>query len=306
VDDGYHFSQEGPSNVVFFPLYPLLIKSVGYICPLDPKYIGILLSHACLWVSVFLFDAVYKDKDRAIRNTALLLLLFNPCRIFYSAVYSESLFLMLLLKTHLFENKNQIGRVGLSTALLVLTRINGIFVFVVFLPDLWRKIKEPWKLLRAYWPLVLPALALLGMLSYHQFALGDFFAFTKAQATGWGRTLVFPLATLDRGMGPDETMNFFRALHHGALIVLGASIYFGWKLKYHRGWLAFMVCCALLALSSGRTEAFARFVSVLFPLYMIMAEALKERPLLTRALLVAQVFMGTFGIILYSRYYWFT
>ena len=79
----------------FFPLYPLLVRLAGV--PLGSALIGgALLSTALLGVAlVLLHRLVALDHARAVARNAVLVTALFPMSFFFSAVYSESLFLAL-------------------------------------------------------------------------------------------------------------------------------------------------------------------------------------------------------------------
>ena len=81
-----------PTN--FFPLYPLLIR---LFAPLfgSPYIAGFVISNASLALAVvWLHRFVAREHGRDIADRTLLLLLCNPFAYAYSAMYTESLFLL--------------------------------------------------------------------------------------------------------------------------------------------------------------------------------------------------------------------
>ena len=85
------------SNLAFFPLYPYLVKSVGWLgIPLPDSFyifIGLLLSNLCFLASAALLyrliiSSLGFDEDTAHR--ALTLLIVFPVSFFFSAFYPES------------------------------------------------------------------------------------------------------------------------------------------------------------------------------------------------------------------------
>ena len=91
ADGGY----DDGAREAFFPLYPLLVRIAG--APLGSALIGgALLSTALLGVAlVLLHRLVALDHDRAVARNAVLVTALFPMSFFFSAVYSESLFLAL-------------------------------------------------------------------------------------------------------------------------------------------------------------------------------------------------------------------
>src|SRR3954471_3861459 len=91
ADTGY--SDTG--RTAFFPLYPLLVRAGGWIVG-SPLVAGVLISGACLVVALAALHELTRLElgDGPARWTVLALAL-SPMSFFFSAVYSESLFLAL-------------------------------------------------------------------------------------------------------------------------------------------------------------------------------------------------------------------
>src|ERR1700761_7096449 len=86
-----------PGDAVFFPLYPLLIRALGFVVGSDPLA-GVLISAACLAVAMTLLHRLTElELGRPAADATVLLLAFAPMSFFFTAVYTESLFLALSL-----------------------------------------------------------------------------------------------------------------------------------------------------------------------------------------------------------------
>ncbi len=92
------------SNLAFFPLYPYLVKCVGWLGVQLPDslyiFIGLLLSNLFFLASAALLYRLIissLDFDEDIARRALTLLIVFPVSFFFSAFYPESLFLLLTL-----------------------------------------------------------------------------------------------------------------------------------------------------------------------------------------------------------------
>ncbi len=90
---GYGHGQA--ARTTFFPLYPLMIRAVGFVVR---SYLvaGVLISLVCfavgLWV-LYRLTALELDDRRA--RACVMLVAFSPMAYYFSAVYTESLFLAL-------------------------------------------------------------------------------------------------------------------------------------------------------------------------------------------------------------------
>ncbi len=124
--DGYG----GGAREAFFPLYPLLVKVVG--APLGSALVGgALLSTALLLVAlVVLHRLVALDHDRAVARNAVLVTALFPMSFFFSAVYSESLFLALSVGSVYAARRERWALAGALGMLAAATRSAGVVLLV--------------------------------------------------------------------------------------------------------------------------------------------------------------------------------
>jgi hypothetical protein len=118
------------ARTAFFPLYPLLIRGLGYVTRSD-LVAGVLISLVAFAVALMLMHRLVSlELDSELARLSLLLIAFCPMAYFFSAVYSESLFLALSLGC-IWQARN--GRwmwAGLLGGLGAATRGTGIALIV--------------------------------------------------------------------------------------------------------------------------------------------------------------------------------
>jgi hypothetical protein len=114
----------------FFPLYPLLVKIAGI--PLGSALVGgALVSTALLFVAlVVLHRLVALDHNRAVARNAVLVTALFPMAFFFSAVYSESLFLALSVGAVYAARRERWAWAGALGALAAATRSAGVVLLV--------------------------------------------------------------------------------------------------------------------------------------------------------------------------------
>jgi hypothetical protein len=114
----------------FFPLYPLLVRIAG--APLGSALVGgALASTALLGVAlVVLHRLVALDHDRAVARNAVLVTALFPMSFFFSAVYSESLFLALSVGAVYAARLDRWAWAGVLGALAASTRSAGVVLLV--------------------------------------------------------------------------------------------------------------------------------------------------------------------------------
>jgi hypothetical protein len=92
AQNGY---DHNPARTTFFPLYPMLIRGLGLAFGSD-LIAGVVISVVCFAVAlVVLYRLVALELDSERARICVLLIAFCPMAYYFSAVYTESLFLAL-------------------------------------------------------------------------------------------------------------------------------------------------------------------------------------------------------------------
>lgn len=158
--DGVHYlriAQNGYDaqySQAFFPLYPLLIRFVNMLPKnptldtrifVDPSYfiVGLILSNILFLISLYYFYKLIRiDFDHKIALGAVVLLVSFPTSFYFGSVYTESLFLLLVLATLYFTRKGNFLAAGIFSLFASVTRIFGLLLIPVLLIELYLKIKS--------------------------------------------------------------------------------------------------------------------------------------------------------------------
>ncbi len=124
---------ETPS-AAFFPLYPLLVRGLG-----GSVLVAILLSTACFLAALVALHALTRlELGLEAARWTVLALAFSPMAFFFSAVYSESLFLALSVGAVLAARRDRWEWAGVLGALAAATRSTGVLVLVALVLLGWR------------------------------------------------------------------------------------------------------------------------------------------------------------------------
>lgn len=114
----------------FFPLYPLTMRGLGMLIGSD-LVAGIAISLTAFAVAlVLLHRLVMVEIGAEVARVAVLLLAFSPMAYYFSAVYSESLFLALSLGCVLCARSGRWPSAGLLGGLAAAERVTGIVLVV--------------------------------------------------------------------------------------------------------------------------------------------------------------------------------
>ena len=194
--EGYGGTTE-TARAAFWPLFPWLMDLGNQLTGWPVEVIGYLVSNLAFAVAlVLLYRLVSIDFDRPVARRALWALALFPTALFFTAVYTESLFLMLVVGALLAARQGQWLVAGIVGALAALTRSYGVLLGLPFLVLLYQQYRLD---LRRWFPAVIfAALPLLGpaIFGWHLDQVqGNWRAFIDVQ-TQWNRYSAMPWETL--------------------------------------------------------------------------------------------------------------
>jgi hypothetical protein len=322
AQNGYAGPDEN-AKAAFFPLYPLLMRGLGWVVG-SPLIAGMLISLGCFLAALVLLHRLATiELGPAHAHGTLLIVAFFPTAFFFSAVYTESLFLLLTVATLLAARQGRWAWAGALGGLAACTRNTGLLLLVpvalLFLygPRADRLPDAPpgASRLRPRHPPT-PQLLWLGLiplglgayLTYAAIALGDAFAPFHAQRL-WFRHFE-PLGAVVDGVraaaeglrlivdGTSDPVVAQNVLLLGflafALVALAGVLR---RLPFAYG--AYVTVALAVALSypvdAQPLMSLPRYVAVLFPLHMWLARWSIERGRLERTVAVSAVLLGVLG-----------
>lgn len=295
VRNGYHFygvqeQVQGvvagipETNVTPFPLYPMLIKGVGWLTG-DPAVAGLVVSQVCLFLALVLIYRLARletDDNRA--NWAVWLFAAQPWTYAFSAIYSESLFFVLVVAAVLASRRNRFLLAGLAGMLASMTRLLGVLVLVPV--GLEYLSARQYKIRRIDGKALSLALIPLGILIYFGYLwriTGNALAYFVAQ-TGWHKQVVgpwyHPFRWLTAGGFNGESL-----FDLGTTVFMCALLFLGYR-RIRRSYWIYALAYFLVLMSSSDLLGLARYCAGLFPVYLILAGLAESSPRAGRAILV--------------------
>jgi hypothetical protein len=297
--NGYYLRGErGLANVVFFPLYPLLIRAVGLLTAGNLELAGWVVSSVFLALALIVLTQLAREFHPQIEPLLpSVFLLVYPTAFFLNAIYSESLFMFLSLSMVLCARRHRFAWAGLWAALATATRVAGVFLLIILLIEFVKAHGARALFTRRAWPLAVAPLGILAFFGYHWFAFGDFLLYLKAQRL-FGRNFETELADFTVRNSPD-LVNTILDLSYTVLAVF-TGVYALLRLRLSYG--AYMLISLGVALASGTVLGIARYAMVLFPIYLIGAGL---RSAVGRgAWLFASALMLALNIVRFVNHYW--
>lgn len=268
AEQGYTYSPVHKSGIAFYPLYPLLIKLFALIVG-NVWVAGMLVSTICLFLAVGVLHLWLQQRglERLTPRVTAFMLLF-PWSLFFAAMYSESLYLLLALLTFLLYERRQWYGAALAIFLLTLCRPTGIVVVPCLLVLLWQfRTRDP----RAYLPPIAGMAALAAFAAYQYVMFGTFTATLRAQAVRpWYRTLHQGLLDVTLHHRPGVPSWYLAIMLLIGLIFLAAVPTVNRRIG--PAYALFTALSVLMPASTGLISL-ERFVIVAFPVFVVSAMA---------------------------------
>ena len=300
AQNGYYLrGEDGQANVVFFPLYPLLMHMVGFVVGGNLVLAGWIVSSVFLALAAVMLTRLTQEFHADIDPILpVVFLLVYPTAFYLNVVYTESLFLFLSLAMVYCALRRNFPMAGVWAAMASATRVAGVFLFVLLFIEFvqangWRAL-----LTRRVWPLALAPLGALGFFIYHWIAFGNFFLFLKVQNT-FGRD--FGMAVSNYFVirnNPDMVHTMLDLSYAAAVIILGFIALRQFRPSYG----VYMLVSLGIELSSGTPLGIARYSMVLFPIYFTAASI--RSPVGRSAWLFGSTLLLAFNIIRFVNHYW--
>lgn len=303
ANEGYMYrpnaAETFQQNIAFFPAYPMAMRHVSAVFGRQPLWTGVAISIVAFYLAlVYLLRLARRelgDEDQAV--TAVMLIAAYPFAVFFSAAYTEGLFLLTLVAAVYHFRHDQLWRSAIWGFICGLTRPPGCFLSVVLglmaVAPAWHALRSTATdatagRARIDWPpLVRRLLAAsapgLGMLAFSAFIYrltGHPFQWTMQNAA-WGRVykgldeiVTDRIAFIAHNGLYDyvtaQTIDLFYTL--AVVLCLGAvwPVYRRFGLPY----AVFIVLNVLPPLSAGGMLSMGRVTSVVFPVFLWLAAAI--------------------------------
>jgi hypothetical protein len=306
--EGLPVPYEPEATAGFLPLYPMLIR---LLAPLAGGVgAGVIVSNLCLFGSLWLLYRVTSaeagggDSGRTAGLAACAALLVFPMSLFLSAVYAESLFLLLSLAVFDCARRGRFAAAGLAGAAAALTRPFGVLLAIPLLLE-WRAARRAGGAAATGWMWALPIpAALAGFMLYCARVFGDPMVFVERQSR-WRGAMSGPWRAFARwwSSGPaahgahDSTLEMLIAV--AVLATLPALF------RRLRAPLSVYAAAAALLPLCSTLWSFGRFALTIFPLFTLAGVAWARG---ARRVTVAYAFAGSVlsGLLmaLFANWWW--
>lgn len=293
---------ERETNITPFPLYPLLIKGLSPLCRKDLSKTGLFISlYSFLGLCFLLYRYVQRREGEEIAARSLLYLALYPTAFIYQAIYSESLFLLLIVLAFFEAQRGRFLSSGCAGMLASMTRISGVLLAPCLLVDFFDQAPPGKKRAGLFKGLAAATLTGLGLINYFLYLYkltGDPWAYFTAQQ-GWVKHTVWPWMGLMGMFSPDQPpalsyMHLITVLFFVPLVIIS------WK-KLPRSEALFFTLGTIFPLCSSNLMGLPRYLMVMFPAFILLARLGKNNAVHTS---LVSIFSLLQGVILWSWLSW--
>jgi hypothetical protein len=333
---GYRYDPQRQSAVAYFPAYPMLVRAVRWGTGLSLQAAGLVVSHVllfgALWLLAFYVRQRLPDAPPRLRCLALLALGLFPTGVFLRAAYTESLFLFLCLAAMLgMERRWPLVAVAGIVGAVTAARPVGVAMLLPLGQYVWTTScswrQAACRMLRVG-PLAVWGLA--AYMAYQAWAFGEPLAFAKTQAH-WRMRLAASCPETLLALASWEPIwsvylpgapGYWRKIDPGVPLALSYQsancvlfvgsvvlVVVGGAKKWLTGREVALAGCLLaipyvLAAYRFCMVSQGRYVSVVFPIYLVLGQLLWRMPRVAAmgALMVSAFYLMAFAAMLAAGY----
>ncbi len=283
ADHGYHAQPTehplGEANWAFFPLFPLLARAAGWATGWGSLAGGLLVANLAFIAGLcVLYQHLHSRLPVETARFVVVALAFSPYSLYFSAPYTESLYLMLMVCAMHCAYQRCWVWAGLFAAALSATRNLGVFVI---LPLAWMAVQQSgWRDLlrlapgteRVWLGLALVPLGLFTFMAFLHHHMGDALAFKNAQVA-WGGSLGNPLRVIWQALETGRLYEQYCAAAACLGLVLGIFL-------LARGWQpeGLILIIGVLIPAAVRVWSAPRYAFALYPVFVALGLLTQASP----------------------------
>jgi len=311
---GYTWTERGnPLLVVFFPLYPYLIRGVNFLVR-DVLASAYIVSFASYLAGLcYLFHLVKLDFCKRTAWWAVVLISIFPTSFFFGAPHTESLFMLTTAATLYYIRTHKWLLAGIAGALATATRMVGVvliasaaveFIMHYKLFSLMRR--DSWKIFfglvfkkGAFILLMLIGIVVYLFINWH--ITGDPLRFLHYQSYNWNNGFQY-FGEAMRGQVVSMPFYRFATWQHNSMLyirlpnVLGFGfglwmILYACLRRYNAGYIVYSLGYTFVSFSMVWLLSGGRYASALVPSFVFLADYVNKKPL-KRGIIVVLILLA--------------
>ncbi len=306
AEHGYQAAGEHRWFLAFFPLFPWLIRSFAPWF----GFLGaalVIATISSLALAVVLRRLAELDGEGLGEPTVWFLFIF-PTAYFLHVGYTESLFLLLSVGAFLAARHRAWWVVGLLAFLASLTRMNGLVLVPALGLEAWQEYRRE-RRFDARWLWIGTALLGIGVyLVLNQVVGGDPLRFLDLQREHWYRRFAWPWSGVAHSLdslhwrGPADSVMV--SLMEPVFVVVGLVATIAAWFRLRVSYAVWMTGNWLMSCSQTFVFGVPRFTMLLFPMFILMAQATRPRPRLAALATFASLLFLAFFCTQFAQGHW--
>ncbi|MEP6956718.1 MAG: hypothetical protein ABI883_07815 [Chthoniobacterales bacterium] len=276
---GYYAAGEERYSIVFFPLYPWLVR-LTRVFVRDYLAAAFLVSGiASVAAGLFLQRLTRLDDSGATARSAVWFLFIFPTSYFLHIGYTESLFLAFVLGCILAARQDRWALAGLLGACASLTRINGLLLMPVLAVEALQQLRATRRMDWRWLWIGAVGLGFAGYLALNYFVTGDPFTFSHIMEEHWYKKFTPPWIGIRDVWQRVYGVNFTEGVHEFSYIVLGFLCTVWCWLRLRPSYAVWMTLNWVLITSTSFVLSVPRYTLTFFPIFILLAQLASKRPL---------------------------
>lgn len=303
----YTSSGDTRNLIVFFPLYPILIKIISLVA--QSYFVsGLIISNICAGIGACIFyDLLRIDLDEESSYLGLFLMLLFPYSFFTAAVYTEGLFMMLTAAGLYCLRKKYWLSAAIFGFLCTLTRMQGLILAFAFAYELLVDFSASKKIdKKSVIAVLAPLLGFFIYLLINKIIYGQWFMFLEFQADE-------PWYNEAKWIGTNLAQHYDMALEYEGLsmyiywpqIILffagAAALIYGLCTHIRTSYIVYAGVYMAMTYFQGWLISGGRYMSMCLPLFIIIA-SIKNKTFKYILLAVSALFYTLLAIMWFKGY----
>ncbi len=294
AEQGYQAIGEARASLVFYPLYPWLVRAAHFVLR-DYLLAAFVVSGLALFAAAMLLRHLAAlDESPAVARRAVWFLAIFPTAYFLHIAYTESLFLACTLGALLAARRNRWLLAGALGAAATLTRVNGLLLLPVLAAEAFLQGRAAGRFSWCWlWIALVPA-GFLVYLGVNYRVAGNAFAFSPIMEEVWFKKLTPPWIGIAEVWDRIDEVNSIEGTQEFLyiLLTLGCTIWCWFRLRL--SYSVWMTGNWLLFTSTSFVLSVPRYALTLFPIFLLLARAANGRRLVGQLLSVVSLLLMAF------------
>lgn len=269
--------------IVFYPLYPWLVRACAFILQDELVSAFFVSTVASLAAGLLLYRLAEVDEQEAVARASVFFMFVFPTSYFLHIGYTESLFIALAVGAFLAARVRRWWLAGLLGALAATARVNGLLLIPALAFEALEEYRHEGRRWRWEWLWVAAVALGFGVyLLINWKVFGHPFEFLNKQEQYWSKSLTWPWVGIREawnsiwGRAPSEAQmvgwqEFF-------FVLLGLALTVWAWLRLRASYAVWMTCNWLLWTSTKFVLSVPRYTLVMFPAFILLARASRSRP----------------------------